>query len=354
MPGYLQVAMRLRQQMKRGDFGESGKLPTVRQLSTDLNISHGVAQRALQHLQGQRLVQAKRAVGARVIANDECASTAFLFGVVQPYASSFSFTIFNRLETAIESRQNLFVMRSSRNEPGREKQIIQHLIDNGVNGILLWPVEADDNQEYLRQAAERVPIVLVDRVLRDLPGPSVVLDYAQLGAEIVDQFRAVGCRNILCLSDPIDISSYNELHRSIQRRAEELGPEVKVRFLDMPMLQLLHRYYDGDDRAIELALGPLKNVLREEPVDGIFCPQDDVVYRFLIEPGNLRLLADARLGTITMQRDRRRLKQFEALGILAWVGDVGRMIGEGIDILQDMTMSRRPLRRQVRVPFERA
>lgn len=354
MPLYKQVAAMLRQRIKRGDFNENPKLPTVRQLVAELGVSHGVAQRALQYLQGQRVVESRPTIGSHLVSGAECDSTAFLFGFVQPSTDLWSYALYHHLEKTLENRKNLCVMRTSHNDPARERQIIDHLVNNSINGLLLLPVDADTNRAYLSKLIKRVPIVLLDRTLPGLIAPSVVLNYRDLGRQVVRWFAREGCGRILFLNDPVRISSYEELRGGIAEAISAEHLEAGFEQMDLPLIETLQSYqYRGEEEMMERFFQTVTDKLTRGRFDAVFCPQNELVrLLFFMDRRTERLVPRPRLATAVGEAvDARHLRELRSVGVRCWNSKNSRMLSQGMDILQEIVMTRRPIRRQVRLDF---
>ncbi len=354
MPLYRQVAATLRQRIKRGDFDRDRRLPTVRQLVTDLGVSHGVAQRALQFLQSQRLVECRPTIGSQLARRNKCESTAFLFGFVQPATDLWAYAMYNHLESTLEDRENLCVMRTSRDDPRREREIIDHLLNNGINGILLLPVDGDTNRAYLSRVTKQVPIVLLDRTVEGLRAPSVVLDYRKLGHDVVAWFAQQGCRRILFLNDPLRISSYAELRQGLREELAARHMEGCLEQMDLPLVETVHSYQQrGENEMMEAFFRATTRRLRQEPFDGLFCPQNELIrLLFVVDRRAEDLLPRLRLATLVgASVDARHWGELRGIGVHFWIGQNAQMLLRGMDLLQEIVMTRRSLQRHVRLRF---
>lgn len=355
-PLYRQVAAWLGQRIKRGDFDRDRKLPSVRQLAIQTRVSHGVAQRALHHLQSQRLIESRPAVGSRMTRRRRHDQQAFLLAFIQPSDDLWSFSLCRHLEKTLDDRQNLCVMRTSDHDPARERRIADHLLANGVNGLLLLPVESDANRKYWSAMAERLPLVLVDRTLDGVAAPSVVLNYRRLGQQLVQDWVDRGCRRILFLNDPLDISSYRDFRFGLHQAMDEHGLTGGLRTLDYPLAQALkHGRESGEDQPLQGLARAVGRCWASERFDAVFSLQHEAA-RFLLaghvsdRPWADRSVHWATLvGSAVQARD---LKALQAAGVQCWNAPHQAMLSTAMQMLQEMVMGRRAISRHIQLDFD--
>ncbi|MFG0250582.1 MAG: GntR family transcriptional regulator, partial [Phycisphaeraceae bacterium JB051] len=174
-----QVAMTIRQRIRMGQYKPGDSLPPVRTMSKEFGVSLNVIQRALLALENDNVVVSHPGRSIEICQTDPCADTAIIFGLIIPYDASMTFAsqITMHAEQVFGQRHNFVVLRSSEDDPEREKQVAQHLINNGVQGLLVWPTSDDPNAAFFAELAEQVPVVFIDRRLDDSQLPCVVEDY---------------------------------------------------------------------------------------------------------------------------------------------------------------------------------
>jgi DNA-binding LacI/PurR family transcriptional regulator len=358
MPLYKQVANVLQQRIKRGDFDEDPNLPTVRQLATDLNVSHGVAQRALQHLQSQRLIESRPTIGTTLSPThrDRSEATAFLFGFVQPSGDLWASALFQQLEHAAAKRQNLCVMRTSHDDAADERRIVEHLVHNGINGVILVPVHSEENRDFFREVMRQVPIVFVDRTLSDVAAPSAVLNYVGLAHEIVADFARRGCRRVLLAHDPHWVSNWQEFAAAFDQALREHGLAEDAQRFDWPLRDTIRSYQrQADNTLMEKFFRGVDDRVRRGGCDAVCCLLSEVMRVLFhldrrLEDRRPELALATSLGVGVVARQARHLLE---AGVTCWRAQDPAMLLQAIDMLQEMVMSRRPIRRQVRLPFLR-
>src|SRR6478735_1622312 len=75
----------IKQRIKNGIYPPGERLPSIRNLSTELAISARVIQRAVEQLEGESIIETRHGVGMTVLDSAACQNTALWFGFVQPY-----------------------------------------------------------------------------------------------------------------------------------------------------------------------------------------------------------------------------------------------------------------------------
>ena len=269
----MEAARLIKQRIKHGEYAPNTLLPSIRQLSKALGLSHNAVQRAIQQLETERIVTSQHGVGVKILAGDDCQTTAHWIALVQPYHSLASVTLQRGLEQAMEDRSNFCVVKTSDNDNQRERQIIDHLIDNGINGLLLWPVDNERNADFLNQVVKRVPTVLLDRQVTGVEAPVGVHDYDAVGREMVDYLVKKQCQKILVICDPVSIPTFEEWKTSIREQCQKHGIAQKLELMNEPVLQIINQCQDGDFRLARQRTQALGPMLRNGMYDAIICPQ---------------------------------------------------------------------------------
>jgi DNA-binding LacI/PurR family transcriptional regulator len=332
-PLYMEAARLIKQRIKQGAYPTGSALPSIRQLSKALGLSHNAVQRAIQQLETERIVESQHGVGVKVMAAEDCATTAHWIALVQPYHSLASVTLQRGLEQAMEDRSNFCVVKTTDNDPQRERQVIDHLIANGINGLLLWPVDNDQNVQYLQDVAKQVPTVLVDRQVSGLQVPSVVHDYHAAGLDMADYLYEHGARKIMVICDPVAISTFDELKQSIRQRCDQLGIGKKLQLVDEPVLKVIYACIEGDFRLAHECAAKIKPMFMDGKVDAVICPQGQYVEYVLCQSGLYEHLSDLPIATFRQAMTSRDVPQMNRPNIAQWTMDQLDLFKQAIAIL---------------------
>lgn len=348
---YAQGAEIIKQRIKQGVYKPGERLPSLRALSAELNLSFPAVQRAVRQLEQEAILESRHGVGIRILEEADCGGTPLLFGFVQPYFSRFSMVLQHYMEQALDSRSNLCLVKSTHNDAARERREIERLINSGVNGLLIWPVDDDINGAFLQEVATRLPVVFVDRTLPGVRGPSVVLDYENGARQIVRQLHKDGRRRILVVCDPADISSFNQLRKGLREAANDGGVELTI--LDYPVVQLIETAYQNDYKLADACYEQVAALLKSGRFDAIFCPQSEFFDQVFADTGRGDVLESVHPVTLRSPQGPSHSRRYFELQIEEWSLDTATMLVSALDLLQDMTLNRRPVKRTLIIPIQR-
>jgi DNA-binding LacI/PurR family transcriptional regulator len=347
------VAELLKQRIKSGVYKTGGQLPSLRELAQELNVSLPAAQRAVQRLEAEGILEAQHGVGIKIHKNANVRDTALLFAFVQPYFSRFSLALQGYMEEALDHRSNLCVMKSSHNDPKRERREIERLLANGVNGLLVWPVDDDANGPFLREIAGQYPLVLLDRTLPGTMTPAVVMDYAGAAHQVVRLMHRHARQRVLVVCDPVNISSFNQLKEGLREEAAAQNMTKALTFLDYPLIELIESTYNADYRRADACYKKMQKLLAEENYDAVFCPQSEFFDLVFADASRTDILAGKKLYTMRIPDGPPHSRRYFELDINEWIVDTSQMLVRGLDLLQDMTLQRRKWRRVTKIPIRR-
>lgn len=122
--------------------------------------------------------------------------------VIPTIGDFFALRLMNGIEYALRDTNYSLVMMLSQNSKEKEKEVIRELLDIGVVGLLIFPVDAEIyNEDILALKMRKFPFVLLDRYL-----PGIDTNYVGsndiLGAKLaVDHLWELGHRKIVICGD---------------------------------------------------------------------------------------------------------------------------------------------------------
>ncbi len=344
VPLYHQIAQTLKQRVRTGLYRSGAPLPSLRVLGEEFKVSPSVIYRAVRDLEENGIVVTHHGKEVRVKEEEGCDRAAIIFGFIHPYETSmgFSLTVLGFVNEAFEDRSNLCVVSSSKDDPVREREVANHLIANGVKGLMVWPVNDDPNGEFFDTLSKKVPVVLVDRLLRGVELPAVVHDYYQGGKEITEHvFGTLKKKRLLVLMDDLRISSYEDITGGIKTGAIEMGRETDLTIVQLPMTKVLKNIERMDFSDVDQYSQYVDRLLEEGSYDAVFCYQGAFINLVMVETGvmdkhrsvQLATLAD---GTLINTAG----KKFNELGILRWYCGSARMVATAADLVQRWVLTR--------------
>jgi len=337
-----QVAHSLKQKMRQGVYQSGSTLPSVRQLCDDFGVSINVICRAIRELEENGIVQTHHGKGTIVQEDTHAARTAILFAFIQPYPASMIFEqqVLQYAEQGFSARDNFMVVRSSQLDVALERDIAEHAVNNGVQGILLWPVENNPNGPFFEQLAKKVPVVLVDRLLENAKLPAVVFDTYQVGRDILKEVLVTKKRKrMLCLIDNLHISPYENLMQGFRDQAQELGRSDDMTIVQIAISDFIGQLNKCDFSDVDRFKDDIEKLITEGGYDTIFCPQEEFLDYVIVQTGLYEKLDDFQLAAITGPGANARTRQYNESGVWKWVTDFPEMISKAADILQRSVLS---------------
>jgi DNA-binding transcriptional regulator YhcF (GntR family) len=128
VPLYKQVARRMMQRIRTGEYREGALLPPIRAISRQFGVSVTVVQQALRDMEQHGLVKARHGKGVLVIGSQAADRAALVFGMVHPYAQGMSFgrDVLHFATQAFGQRKNLLIPVSSEGDAAREREQVEH------------------------------------------------------------------------------------------------------------------------------------------------------------------------------------------------------------------------------------
>jgi DNA-binding LacI/PurR family transcriptional regulator len=350
-PKYLQVVQALRKRLSRGEYDKDMQLPPVRTLGTQLGVSRNAVHRALQVLAKEGIIETQRGVGIRVAA-EVCKKTPLTFGFIYPFNPNepFAGRIHIVAEKAINLQSNHYVIRSSFGNPAEERLAAEQCLEGGCEGLILWPCPGEENREFFQALSTRVPLVYIDRIFEGSCQPSVILDWARMGRDVVFDLGQRGFSRILVLEEQLEISSYRELYRSIRETVRKMGIEDRFRIAPMTMYDFYALYARNPNLAVESYAAKLDSLLGKDRYDALFTPQDEFLDYVFISTELAATYPALKLFSVTDTTPMRRSPGFYRRGIYEWVTNTEAMVRKATEILHNKVYFRSRAQQPIRIP----
>lgn len=353
---YLQVAQLLKRRIRLGEYKASDVLPSVRDLSRELRVTHSIVHRAVRVLRQSGIVATQHGKEMLVASESPCEQAAALFGFIHPYLAcdDFGRLIQGCANEAFEDRLNLLVSRTSKNNAGHERHVAEHLVGNGVKGLLVWAIDNDPNGEYFAELSRRIPVVLVDRLMAGADLPAVTHDHYGAGRDIVRYFlRTLKRRRLLVFMDNLQITAYDDMLGGISAGAQELGRDDDVLIERYPMVDILEPITHGDYSIADMYRDRVAHLLSEGGYDGVFTNNGPFLDRVVVETGLADRFKDVKYATLSNRGIHTGSRHFSDVAPVQWDMDFSAMIAMAADLLQEQVFGRRTPARQVYAPIRR-
>lgn len=187
-------------------------------------------------------------------------------GILVPELSNtFSAHVIEGMEQTFDEHGYSLLVCDSRNSLNIEKEKLRLLRDKLVDGIILMPVR--DEGEHVREIQENgLPIVLIDRLITDLPCDGIISDNVNGAYQAVEIIINRGHKRIGMISGPQEVYTAKERLEGYLRALKDYNIPVEESLICDG-----HYTQKGGAEALE------KLLERTEPPTAIFVANNDMV-----------------------------------------------------------------------------
>lgn len=211
-PLYKQIQDDIRQQIVSDRLRAGDMVPSEKTLAAQYNVSQITSKNALNGLVEEGLLVRYRGKGTFVrntaeqmpqAARDDegVVSVALILPTMKTKVDQ---RLLDALEKHASAASYELFIRITRESQQEETRAIERFRERGVQGFIVFPVEQENyNDAILRLSLDRVPLVLVDRFLKEIRTYSVSSDNIGGTESMVLTLLAEGHRKIVYLSTEI-------------------------------------------------------------------------------------------------------------------------------------------------------
>lgn len=190
---------------------------TLREVATAAGVHPGTASRALNEATRslvrpetvERVVAAANALGYKpnLLARSFKTRRTNSVGIIIPDINNPLFPpIVRGVEDRLFKEGYVALLANTENDPGRQERIFEGMVDRRVDGLVLATARRDD-PGLTALAGQGIPIVLVNRVVKDHAFPSVSVDDAAGIHMVVEHLRGLGHERIAHVGGPQSMST---------------------------------------------------------------------------------------------------------------------------------------------------
>jgi GntR family transcriptional regulator of arabinose operon len=184
-PRYIQVANVIRQKIQDGVWEDGDAIPPEKTLCEQFGIARGTMRQALQLLESEGYLWREQGRGTFVRLGNSQATVheqnrhlAYVLAFVVPYIRDSSVsTILVGFQQVAEKAGYSVVFNHVNNDLQQQQEVINKLVQQGVAGIALYPVDSESGTGIDKLVRHQYPIVLVDRYLKNLSTDYVMSDH---------------------------------------------------------------------------------------------------------------------------------------------------------------------------------
>lgn len=151
--------------------------------------------------------------------------TASIGVLVQDLSNDFCGELLRAVEERARTRGVVVMSASLDEEPERERELVDGLVERRIDGLILMPATTD--QSYLMPEVQAgLAVVVVDRVPRGMALDSVTADNEGGAAAAVRHLAERGHRRIAFIGDELGIITATERAAGYRRALREIGLPV--------------------------------------------------------------------------------------------------------------------------------
>jgi LacI family transcriptional regulator len=209
--------------------------PTLRDVAVRAHVSFKTVSRVVNNEPRVRPETAERVLAAirelRFTPNYNASSlkhgvsSATIGLVIADVANPFFAVIARAVEEVARESDHLLVTASTAEDPDRERDVIEALVERRVRGIIVVPVSRD--HRFLRRELEHgTAIVFLDRPPARLRADAVLLDNVGGARQAVDHLLAHGHRRIAIIGDRLEVYTIGERYRGYLESLAAAGVDV--------------------------------------------------------------------------------------------------------------------------------
>jgi len=276
---YQEIARRLQQEIARGDFQPSGKLPSERVLGERFGVQRNTVRQALSVLeqQGQIITEGKR--GSFVQPTSVVATRkSLLVSIHGDFSPALSRMIDGFTRVAARSGYTVSLYDTHPAEGAALDPIPSvDTMSAEVAGVALWPQNPTD-EVALSRLNEAIPLVLVDRRVPGVMADCVRFDDVAGGRTVTEHLIDQGHRRIAFLTDEV-------FAETVQHRWQGYAAALEAASIPVdPKLSLF--FYGIHEPLFSMAMRQM--LQQEDAPTAIVCSNDVVAFvllRFLRDEG---------------------------------------------------------------------
>lgn len=214
---YLDIKEYLLKLIRENQDVPNYQLPSENQLALKFSTTRVTAKKALSELQNEGLVYRVHGKGSFVSPaapdSEVLRGGDFVCMLLPNIDSRFISSMVEGVQRTLHAQGFHLLLVSETDTELQSGNLIQHLVDLGVKGIIVFPSSRTRyNRDLLMLALNRFPVVFVDRTLRDFDISAVTSDHIAITQRAVQLLFDRGCKRVGFISRPPEDST------SISRR----------------------------------------------------------------------------------------------------------------------------------------
>lgn len=154
---------------------------------------------------------------------------SYLIGVVVADISNlYSSLLLKGIGSILEKSGYQMIIVDAANSVKQEKELLEKLIDQNVEGIILQPSSRQTaNYDFITE--RNIPLLLVDRQTEPEKWSSVMTNNIDSTQEVIEKALAKGYENVVVISEPVqDVSTRELRYETVKKTMEKAGKGWKL------------------------------------------------------------------------------------------------------------------------------
>lgn len=189
---YQVIAEDIRTKILSGNYPQDTAIPPELKLQKDYGVSRHTVRQAIAVLVNEGLLRKEKGSGTYVDNHYKAEQTNRkksehkTIGVITTYLSDYIFpSIIRGIEQSLRSENYSLLLASTNNDYAAEKECLQKMIDQGVDGLIVEPTKSalyNPNLALYVSLRERgIPIVMINARYEELNTPYICVDDVSVG-----------------------------------------------------------------------------------------------------------------------------------------------------------------------------
>ncbi|MBZ0283999.1 MAG: LacI family transcriptional regulator [Anaerolineae bacterium] len=195
--------------------------------------------------------------------------------VISDIQNPYFLSVTRGVEDAASAQQMSLILCNSDENPDKERMYLQVMEAERVAGLIIVPAHSDNSQDLNHLKKAGIPIILLDRAVKDVQVDTIRVDNERGSYEAVNHLIGLGYRRIATITGSLQLTTGQERYQGYRTALQAAG---------MPLNEALVKFGDFKTESGYQLAQELMNAT--EPPDAIFVANN------LMSLGALRALLE--------------------------------------------------------------
>ncbi|MDT2523213.1 GntR family transcriptional regulator [Enterococcus raffinosus] len=272
---YQTIADELKSRILSGEYKENTAIPPELQLQKDYQVSRHTIRQAIALLVNEGFLRKEKGSGTYVDIkykqeNKAPSNNHKTIGVVTTYLSDYIFpSIIRGIEKTLREKGYSLLLASTNNDFQQEKQCIEKMITQGVEGLIVEPTKSNQYNPnlalYVRLREQGIPMVMINAVYEEISAPFICVDDVESGFLATDYLIKNNHKKLLLVTKIDDLQGKYRMKgfiKACEKSGIQFSPEDIITF---------------ETETRKTIFDQVQARLKEEPqITGLVCYNDQV------------------------------------------------------------------------------